>query len=413
MLDCCDTSGDAISLEEVWARMEDMFSCAVASHEVPLLDALDRVLARPVISSVNLPLFDNSAMDGYAFAHESLNKEQGSRLNMVSERLSAGTSPQAPLGIGEAVRIFTGAPLPSGADTVAMQEHCSLTDGILSVPANIERGANCRLLGNDIKAGSQVLDQGHRLRPQDLAMVAATGIECLEVYRPLRVAVLSTGDELHEPGEQLNGAGIFDANRYALLSLLKWLGCTPIDKGIIPDDLQAITEALREASEDADVVVSSGGMSVGEEDHVKPAIASLGKLAFWRINIKPGKPFGIGEVLGTPLIGLPGNPVSAIVTFNLIARPALLSLGGCSNTRAVSFKIKSGFEHRCKGSRREFLRGRLITSSDGTLTVEKFRTESSGVLSSLVETDGLIDLADVSEVSVGDMVSFMPFGMLR
>ena len=413
MLDCCEASGEAISLEEALARLSETFSCAVASHEVALLDALDSVLARPIVSPIALPLFDNSAMDGYAFAHESLNKEQGGHLKMASERLSAGTSPQTPLAVGEAVRIFTGAPLPPGADTVAMQEHCEVADGILTVPTSIERGANCRLSGGDVEAGSQILEQGKRLRPQDLAMAAAAGLERVEVYKPLRVAVLSTGDELHEPGDRLNGAGIYDANRYALLSLLRWLGCTPIDKGIIPDDLQAITEALREAAEDADVVISSGGMSVGEEDHVKPAIASLGKLAFWRINIKPGKPLGVGEILGTPLIGLPGNPVSAIVTFNLIARPALLRLGGCTGAKPISFQVKSNFDHRCKGSRREFLRGRLLTSPSGELAVEKFRTESSGVLSSLVETDGLIDLDGVGEVGVGDMVSFIPFGMLR
>ena len=413
MLDCCEANDELISLEDAWSQLDQMFSSVAASHKVPLLDALDCILASPVTSSISLPPFDNSAMDGYAFAHESLTNNQDDRLRLVSERLSAGTAPQAPLGIGEVVRIFTGAPLPPGADTVAMQEHCTATDNTVTVPANIERGANCRLLGSDIKAGSQVLDQGRRLRPQDLAIAAATGLDSLEVYRPLRVAVLSTGDELYEPGNQLSGGGIYDANRYALLSLLKWLGCTPIDKGIIRDDLHSITAALKEAAEDADVVISSGGMSVGEEDHVKPAVTSLGKLAFWRINIKPGKPVGIGEILGKPFIGLPGNPVSAVVTFNLLARGALLSLGGSKDTKPVSFRVKSGFEHHCKGARREFLRGRLTTSSDGNITVEKFRTESSGVLSSLVETDGLIDLGETKEVNVGDLVSFMPFGMLR
>ena len=412
-MDCCETNDELIPLENAWAQLDQMFSSVVASHKVPLLDALDCILASSVTSPISLPPFDNSAMDGYAFAHESLSKEQGGRLRLVSERLSAGTTPQAPLGIGEVVRIFTGAPLPPGADTVAMQEHCTATDSTVTVPANIECGTNCRLSGSDIKEGSQVLGHGRRLRPQDLAMAAAMGFDSLEVYRPLRVAVLSTGNELHEPGSRLIDGGIFDANRYALLSLLRWLGCTPIDKGIIRDDLHSITEALREAAEGADVVISSGGMSVGEEDHVKPAITSLGKLAFWRINIKPGKPVGIGEILGKPFIGLPGNPVSAVVTFNLLARPALLRLAGCDDTMPVSFQVKSGFEHSCKGSRREFMRGRLITSSDGNATVEKFRTESSGVLSSLVETDGLIDLGETKEVNIGDLVSFMPFGMLR
>ena len=410
----CESSAGSLSLEEAWSQIDAMFPCVTSVREVPLLEALDAVLAQPLVSPINLPPFENSAMDGYAFSHASLDEKNGGRLRLSKTRLAAGVAPVAPLSAGEAVRIFTGAPLPQGADTVAMQEHCTAADGFVNVPGGIARGVNCRPAGGDVRQGQVILNKGARLRPQDLALAAATGHERLSVYRPLRVAVLSTGDELHEPGQPLSRGGIYDSNRYGVISLLQWMGCKIIDKGIIRDDLETIVSTLREASQEADAIITSGGMSVGEEDHVKAAIATLGELAFWRINIKPGKPVGIANVLGTPLIGLPGNPVSAVVTFMLIARPALLRLSGCVRTTTpVSFFVESAFDHDCKGTRREFLRGCLAASPSGRMRVEKFRTESSGVLSSLVETDGLIDLAGVDGVRTGQLVSFLPFGMLR
>lgn len=409
----CESSVGSLSLEEAWSKIDTMFPCVASVSEVPLLEALDAVLAQPLVSPINLPPFENSAMDGYAFAHASLTESNGGRLRLSKARLAAGVAPDTPLSAGEAVRIFTGAPLPQGADTVAMQEHCLAADGFVSIPVDITHGKNCRPAGGDVRGGQVILEQGVRLRPQDIALAAATGHERLSVYRPLRVAVVSTGDELHEPGQPLSQGGIYDSNRYGVLSLLQWMGCEVIDKGIVQDDLAAIVAVLREASEEADAIITSGGMSVGEEDHVKAAIAVLGELAFWRINIKPGKPVGIANILGTPLIGLPGNPVSAVVTFMLIARSVLLRLSGCSRTSPVSFFVESSFDHNCKGARREFLRGRLVASPAGRMQVEKFRTDSSGVLSSLVETDGLIDLAGLGEVRTGQLVPFLPFGMLR
>lgn len=409
----CESSTASLSLEEAWAKIDAMFPCITSVMDVPILDALDTVLAQPLTSPINLPPFENSAMDGYAFSYASLDDQSGGRLRLSKTRLAAGVAPDLPLSAGEAVRIFTGAPLPQGADTVAMQEQCVVADGFVRLPMDIVRGSNCRPSGGDVRQGQVILEQGARLRPQDIALAAASGHARLSVYRPLRVAVVSTGDELHEPGQPLSRGGIYDSNRYGVLSLLQWMGCDVIDKGVVQDDLAAIVAVLREASEEADVIITSGGMSVGEEDHVKAAIAALGELAFWRINIKPGKPVGIASICDTPLIGLPGNPVSAIVTFMLIARPVLLRLSGCSRTSPASFFVESAFDHECKGSRREFLRGRLVASLNGRMQVEKFRTESSGVLSSLVETDGLIDLAGLDRVHTGQLVPFLPFGMLR
>lgn len=409
----CESGVDALSLEEAWVRIETLFPCVASAVEVPLLDALDRVLADPLVSQIDLPPFANSAMDGYAFAFASLEESKSGRLRLAKERLAAGVAADVSLGGGDAVRIFTGAALPDGVDTVAMQEQCVREDGFVTVPTSIRRGENCRPAGGDVARGERVLEKGVRLRPQDLALAAAMGHECLSVYRPLRVAVLSTGDELCEPGMPLSMGGIYDSNRYGVLSLLEWLGCTVVDLGIVRDDPKEIVSALRRAVEVSDAILTTGGMSVGEEDHVKGAISALGELAFWRINIKPGKPVGIARVLGTPLIGLPGNPVSALVTFMLIARPALFRLAGCTHTVPVSFFVESAFDHDCRGKRREFLRGRLSRSRSGRTQVEKFRTESSGVLSSLVETDGLIDLGGLDEVKVGQLVPFLPFGLLR
>lgn len=410
---CCEETSAALSLDEAWERVDGMFSCALEIREVPLLESLGRVLAHAVVSPVDLPPFDNSAMDGYAFSHESLRNAPGGQLHRSPDRVAAGSQLLSPLSAGCAVRIFTGAPLPQGADTVAMQEHCVATDDFVSLPKDIELGANCRAAGDDVRHGQTVLMQGMRLRPQDLAMAAAMGFDRLPIYRPLRVAVLSTGDELNEPGQNRPQSGIYDSNRFGVLSLLRYMGLDTVDLGIVRDDENLIADVLCEAARQADLVLTSGGMSVGEEDHVKGAISRLGELAFWRINIKPGKPVGIGTIEGTPLIGLPGNPVSALVTFQLIARPVLLRLAGCRQTRPFSFQIESAFDHAAKSGRREFLRGKLVQGDAGNTQVNKFRTDSSGVLSSLVETDGLIDMGETGNVRKGQMVTFMPFGMLR
>ncbi|MEG3617680.1 gephyrin-like molybdotransferase Glp [Magnetovibrio sp. PR-2] len=412
--DCCADGQKLLSLEEAWEQIDRLFACVAATEGLPLLNCLGKILAKPLVSPLNIPPFDNSAMDGYAYAASSVTKSNQGLLQLVSARLTAGTiTAPPPLGTGEAVRIFTGAPLPLGADTVAMQEHCMATDETVKVPMDLKRGANCRPTGGDVVLGQKLLEKGVRLKPQDLALAAASGHDVLTVYRPLRVAVLSSGNELHEPGIELNPGGIYDSNRFGLLSLLKWLGCDVVDRGIVRDNPVDLMKAVQDAVDDADVIITSGGMSVGEEDHIKPVIASLGELAFWRINIKPGKPVGIAHVLGKPLIGLPGNPVSALVTFMLIARPLLLRLAGATDVNPTSFPVESAFEHTSRSGRREFLRGRLEHTSDGRVRVHKFRTDSSGVLSSMVETDGLIDMGGHTEIRIGENIPFMPFGMMR
>jgi len=410
---CCDERTSALSLDDAWSHIDQTYVCTLDVFKVPLLGALGHVLGEDVVSPLDLPPFDNSAMDGYAFAHASLDGVPNGRLLRSPERIAAGTKSLLPLDAGNAVRIFTGAPLPQGADTVAMQEHCMATDDSVTVPFDVALGANCRPAGEDVHRGQTVVKQGVRLKPQDLALAAAMGFDRLPIYRPLRVAVLSTGDELNEPGQPRTDHGIYDSNRFGILSSLRWMGLETLDMGIIRDDEDLIASALKDAAEQADLVLTTGGMSVGEEDHVKAAIQRLGGLSFWRINIKPGKPVGIGQVGQTPLIGLPGNPVSALVTFQLIARPVILRLSGCQETRPFSFMVESAFDHVVRSGRREFLRGKILPSQMGQMRVDKFRTDSSGVLSSLVETDGLIDLGEASEVRRGQLVSFMPFGMLR
>ncbi len=398
-----------MSVAEALARLESRLKPAVAVESVGVAQALSRILAEDVVSPLNVPPHDNSAMDGWAFRRADLPAD--GRLPVVG-RVAAGHPFKGELPPGGAVRIFTGAPLPHGADTVAMQEDCREEEGGVALPAHLAQGDNCRFAGEDVAEGGVVLHAGARLRPQDLGIAAAVGRTALDVYRPLRAAIFSTGDEIREPGGALEPGCIYDTNRFTAGGLLRGLGAEVTDLGILPDRLGTIRDALAEAADCHDVILTSGGVSVGDEDHVKPAVLALGSLDFWRLAIKPGRPVALGEVKGIPFIGLPGNPVAVMVTFMLIARPMVLRLMGARDTTLARFPVEAGFAFRHKPGRREFLRARLA-HSDGRLVAAKFPSDGSGVLTSMVWSDGLVDIPeDRGDIAPGEMVDFVSYAEL-
>jgi molybdopterin molybdotransferase len=312
------------------------------------------------------------------------------------------------LAAGEAARIFTGAPIPAGANAVAMQEVCSVSDGRVSVAMSLKNGANIRRAGEDIAAQSVVLAAGTRLGAAEIGLAASIGVPTLPVVRPLKVALLSTGDELVEPGADLGAGQIYNSNRYAIHTLLQSLGCVVTDFGIVADDREATIELLKTASAEHDVVMTSGGVSVGEEDHVKAAVEYLGKLDLWKIAMKPGKPFAHGRIGETDFIGLPGNPVSSYVTFLMLVRPFLLARQGVTAITPTSLPLIAAFDWKKAGDRREFLRVRLNNAGQ----VELFPRQGSGVLTSMVWSDGLVDLPAGQTIAAGDVVSYLPLSAL-
>ena len=312
------------------------------------------------------------------------------------------------------MRIFTGAPMPDGPDTVYMEEDATVVGGEVILPPGLKRGANSRKSGEDVGAGSRILQRGQRLRPQEIGLAASVGRSRLGVYRRLRAAVFSTGDEVRDPGTDVPPGCVYDANRYTIMALLEGVGVDVTDLGILADDLDAIRRALARAATDHDLLITSGGVSAGEEDHVREAVEDLGRLHFWRLAIKPGRPIALGSVRrpdgDAAFVGLPGNSVAAMVTFMLIARPVVLLLSGCADISPLLFRVRAGFEVKKKTGRREWLRARLVTASDGGLTAVKFRSSGAGILTSMVESDGLVELPeDTSVVETGAMVDFLPF----
>lgn len=381
----------------------------VESEEVDLISALGRTLARDVIATVDVPPADNSAMDGYALRHgDWQDAETGLPL---SQRIAAGSVPLA-LEPGTAARIFTGAEVPAGADTVVMQEHCEASEKSASIAGvNILRlpalGANIRPRGQDITRGQKMLPAGHRMRGQDMGLLASQGIGKIQVYKRLKVAILSTGDELVEPGRELQGGQIYNSNRFTMHGQLAAWGFEVVDLGVARDEPEAIRELFEAAAEKADVILSSGGVSVGEEDYVKDVVESLGAIDLWKIAIKPGKPFAFGQVQGTPFLGLPGNPVSVFVTMLIIGRPYLFRCQGISDTTVHAMQHTACFENR--GSPREnYLRVRL-----GENGLEPFSSQSSGVLLSTSWGDGLVRQHVNEDIKEGDSVEFLPWLVLN
>jgi molybdopterin molybdotransferase len=383
---------------------------ATEAPRLSTFDALGRVLAEEVRSALDVPPADNTSMDGYALRRADV-LTAGSVLP-VSQRIPAGVV-GVPLQPGSAARVFTGAQVPAGADAVVMQEQCEPTAEGVKVNVVPEPGQWIRRRGEDVRAGDVVLPLGTRLTPQALGLAATVGAAHLTVARRPRVALFSTGDELVMPGEPLKPGAIYNSNRYTLRALIQALGCECVDLGIVPDQLAATREALRRAALDADLIVTSGGVSVGEEDHLRPAVQSEGRLELWQIAIKPGKPFAFGAVRRTDdstahFVGLPGNPVSSFVTFLLLVRPLLLRLQGATDTAPKPTPMRADFDWPRPDRRREFLRVRRNAAGG----LDLFPNQGSGVLTSAVWGDGLVDNGAGQSVKCGDSVAFLSFAEL-
>ena len=402
-----------MTVDETVALIAARLQPLASIEAVPLAEADGRILAADLVAPLPLPPFANSAVDGYAIRSADLPQENERRF-AIGGRVQAGTRSAEAVQPGEAARIFTGAPMPGGADTVFMQEDVRVEpDGAVLLPAGLKPGANMRPAGEDVATGAIVLHSGRRLRPQDIAMAAALGQVELTVRRPVRVAIFSTGNEIVAPGAERASSQLFDSNRFMLMAMLRRLGCAVSDLNILPDDRDAISATLREAARDHDLVLTSGGVSTGEADFVKDAVEGTGRMVFWRIAIKPGRPVAMGVIDGTPLIGLPGNPVASFVTFAHVARPAILALAGAEPEATVATPVRAAFAYRKKLGRREYVRASLCRAADGTLEVQKFPREGAGLLSSLVDTDGLVELGeDVVAVAPGETVGFIPYASL-
>ena len=400
-----------LTLDEALQRLVGSIQPLAESEAVDSFDALGRVLAEPVCSLLDVPPADNSSMDGYALRRTDV--PQAGTVLPVSQRIPAGLPPQ-PLQPGSAARIFTGAQLPAGADAVVMQEHCAAVDqGAVRIDVVPTQGQWIRRRGEDVRAGDEVLARGARLTPQALGMAASVGAARLQVSRRPRVALFSTGDELVLPGEPLRPGAIYNSNRHTLRALVQQFGCSCSDFGIVPDRLDATRDALRRAAQGHDLIITSGGVSVGEEDHLKPAVEAEGRLDLWQVAIKPGKPLAFGEVhngtaRATHFIGLPGNPVSGFVTFLLAVRPVLLHLQGVANWQPRAHPARADFDWPRPDKRREFLRVRR--NAGGGLDL--FPNQSSGVLSSVVWGDGLVDLPPGQAVHAGEAVAYLSFAEL-
>ena len=407
--DCFAAGGRTLATAEALALIDARVVPITETVTVGLRAAAGRILGADVVAERAVPPHDNAAVDGYAFAFADLGAGEES-VFPIAGRAAAGRPYTGRVAAGSAVRIFTGAPMPSGLDTVVMQEDCRAEGERVAVRRGLKVAATRRKAGEDVKEGSTILAAGRRLRPQDVGLIASIGRSEILVHRALRAAVFSTGDEVVEPGAAAGPGAIYDANRFIIMALLEGLGCAVTDLGILRDDRAAIGVRLVEAAAANDIVVTSGGVSVGEEDHVKAAVEVAGSLHFWRLAIKPGRPIALGQIGAVPFVGLPGNPVAAMVTFLRFARPLILRLAGASDVTPALFRVRSGFDHKKKKNRREFLRARLDTAADGSLTARKFERQGAGILSSIVDSDGLVELPEeLTELNAGDMVDFLPF----
>lgn len=394
-----------LSFEEALARLLAEARPVRELDQVDTLAAAGRVLASSQHSSIALPPMDSATMDGYAV--RAVDVSAPGVCLPVSQRIPAGSVGHA-LAPGSAARIFTGAPLPPGADAVVMQELCEPRGETVRIDHRPRAGEAIRRAGEDIARGQQVLPAGIRLRPQHIALAAAVGLARLPVYRRLRVALFSTGSELVMPGEPLPPGAIYNSNRYLLGALLAGLGCEITDLGIVPDNLEATRKALREAAERHDLILTSGGVSVGEEDHVKPAVEAEGRLMMWKIAMKPGKPLAYGRVHGAAFIGLPGNPVSSFVTFLMMVRPFILTAQGVTEVAPQRVSLRADFDWPRPDRRREFLRARMTEAG----TVELFGNQGAAALQSTAWANGLVDIAPEQPVARGDLVHFLSFGDL-
>jgi molybdopterin molybdotransferase len=411
--DCFAFGGPMMSVDEAVGLIAARVTRVEDVETVALKAADGRILARDIAAGLPLPPFTNSAVDGYAVRSGDL-PEAAEAAFAVAGRIQAGASACEPIQPGQALRIFTGAPMPEGADTVFMQEDVRLDgEGRVVLPAGLKPGANVRPAGEDIAMGTAALARGRRLRPQDVALAAAFGLTEIDVTRRIRVAVFSTGNELVSPGSPRRPAQLFDSNRFMLMAMLGRLGCEVSDLGILRDDRAALAQGLKQVAGRHDLILTTGGVSTGEEDHVKAAVESAGSLVLWRMAIKPGRPVAMGIIGGTPFIGLPGNPVASFVTFVHVVRPTVLALAGATRQPIVPMPVRAAFAYKKKIARREYVRVSLRRAADGALEATKFPREGAGLLSSLVDTDGLVELGEeITLVEPGQTVGFLGYASL-
>jgi molybdopterin molybdotransferase len=411
--DCFAFGGPMMSVDEAVGIIAARVTAVQDVETVSLAAADGRILASDIFAPLPLPPFTNSAVDGYAVRSGDL-PPGAEAVFPVTGRIQAGASPNEAIRPGHAMRIFTGAPMPEGADTVFMQEDVRIDgDGRVVLPAGLKRGANVRPAGEDIPAGYTALRTGQRLRPQDVALAAAFGRTEVDVTRRIRVAIFSTGNELVSPGSQRKPAQLFDSNRVMLMAMLARLGCEVSDLGIIRDDRASLAQGLTKVAGHHDLILTTGGVSTGEEDHVKASVESVGTLVLWRMAIKPGRPVAMGIIGGTPFIGLPGNPVASFVTFVHVVRPTVLALAGATQQPLIPMPVRAAFAYKKKIARREYVRVNLRKAADGALEVTKFPREGAGLLSSLVDTDGLVELTEeITQVQPGQTVGFLSYASL-
>ena len=416
--DCFAFNGPLLPVAEAERLIAERVAPVDGRETVTLREALGRVLAENIIAPVDVPPFDNSAVDGFAVRGDDLDPNRERRLTIV-DRVAAGHAARRAVQAGEAIRIFTGAPMPAGADTVFMQEDCRVDGGCVVVPPGLQRGANRRLAGEDIRAGGVALPAGRRVGVQHVALAAALGLTRLDVYRRVQVALFSTGDEIVEPGSALPRAALYDSNRYLLSGLMGRFNAAITDLGILSDRPRDLKRALAKAAADHDLVLTSGGVSTGEADHVRDAIESIGRIVFWRVAIKPGRPVAMGVIPGgnggegAAFVGLPGNPVAVFVTFVRVVRPLLLRLSGALPEPLVAMPVRAMFSYKKRKGRREYVRVALRTAADGAVEARKYEQDGAGVLTSLTETDGLAELGeDVTKIEPGATVGFLSYASL-
>jgi molybdopterin molybdotransferase len=415
--DCFAFGGRLVPIDEALADLDRRLVAVTEVETVPLAAALGRVAAADLVAGRAVPPVANSAVDGYAVYFDDLMAGADTRM-AVAGRVAAGHPLGRPARRGEAIRIFTGAPLPTGEDggpdTVMMQEDCRQEGDIVIVPPGIRRGANARAAGEDVAVGDRVIRAGQRLGPARIGLAASIGHAALAVRRRLGVALFSTGDEVAEPGTDAAEGRIYDSNRFVLAALLSGLGCAVRDLGILPDRPDTIRAALSEAAESADLIVTSGGVSAGAEDHVKAALeAAGGRLHAWRLAIKPGRPIALGQIGRTPLLGLPGNPVAVMVTFLMVARPVILRLAGAEIPPLRRYPVRAGFDYKKKRDRREYVRVVLEGGGTETPLARRHGADGAGILSSVAGADGLVELGEsVTRVAVGETVAYLPLAGL-
>jgi molybdopterin molybdotransferase len=415
--DCFAFSGPLLRLDEMERLIRERIFPVTETEHVPLHGARGRVVAQDVKAPTDLPPFDNSAVDGYAVRHADLQPDKETTL-AVSGRLTAGARENIALTPGIAIRIFTGAAMPKGADTVFMQEDVTIKGDRVTMPKGLKLGANRRLAGEDVATGSLVLPSGTVLEAPHIALAAALGLTGIVVRRRLTVAIFSTGDEVVEPGSVRDGTAIYDANRFLLRELLDRLGAVVTDLGILADDPEDLSRRLAEAAAGHDLIITSGGVSTGEADYVRDAVERIGKLVFWRVAIKPGRPVALGVIpaqsgRGAAFVGLPGNPVAVFVTFVRVVKPLLRRLSGARQDELVPLPVRAGFAYRKKKDRREYVRVALRRAADGEIEAIKHPQDGAGILTSLTQTDGLLEFPeDVTTIEPGARVGFLSYAAL-